>query len=63
MVMTLSTCLDRCKCARLCARHSINRPDPRVRTQRFEKFEPKLEKDCRGFIDLDDDDTTTYKAS
>jgi hypothetical protein len=62
MVMTIATCGDRCKYARFCARHTINRPDPRVREQRFEKFEPRLEKDCRGFIDLDDD-TTTHKAS
>ena len=62
MVMIISTCVDRCKCARFCDRHAINKPDPRVREQRFEKFEPELEKDCRGFIDLYDD-TATYKAS
>ncbi len=62
MVMSSSTCDDRCKCARICARHTINRPSPRVRTQRYEKFEPHLERDCRGFVDLTDDDTTTHKA-
>lgn len=53
--MTTSTCRDRCKVARLCDRHQCNRPDPRVRDQKFEKFEPELEKNCRGFMEQDDD--------
>jgi hypothetical protein len=59
MVMAIPTCIDKCKCARICARNGINRPSPRVREQRYEKFEPHLAKDCRGFIELDDD-TTAY---
>lgn len=55
MVMMTSTCQDRCKIARFCDRHQCNRPDPRVRDQKFEKFEPKLERDCRGFIEQYDD--------
>ena len=55
MVMTTSTCRDRCKVARVCDRHQCNRPDPRVRDQKFEKFEPELEKNCRGFMEQDDD--------
>jgi hypothetical protein len=58
MVMSSPTCIDKCKCARICARNGINRPSPRVREQRFQKYEPKLKQDCRGFINLDDDSTT-----
>lgn len=58
--MTITTCRDKCREARNCARNSCNRPDPRVRDQIFEKFEPELRKDCRGFIELDDDSATTH---
>jgi hypothetical protein len=51
MVMSSATCKDRCKVARICDRHRCNRPDPRVRDQRFDKFEPELEIDCRGFLE------------
>ena len=54
MVMTTATCRDRCKLARICDRHQCNRPDPRVRDQLFETFEPKLERDCRGFTEQND---------
>ena len=54
MVMSSATCKDRCKVARICDRHRCNRPDPRVRDQRFDKFEPELEIDCRGFLELYD---------
>lgn len=52
--MTMPTCIDKCKCARICARNGINRPSPRVRTQKYERYEPQLERDCRGFIDLNE---------
>jgi|TARA_R110000868_G_scaffold226851_3_gene479495 hypothetical protein len=55
MVMSSLTCRDRCKVARVCDRHQCNRPDPRVRDQSFEKYEPELERDCRGFLELYDD--------
>jgi hypothetical protein len=58
MVMTTTTCRDRCRVARICDRHQCNRPDPRVRDQRFEKFEPELKQDCRGFMEQDDDSAT-----
>jgi len=54
MGMTTATCRDKCKIARMCDRHQCNRPDPRVRDQRFEKFEPELELDCRGYMEQDD---------
>ena len=55
VMMSSSSCKDRCKLARVCDRHQCNRPDPRVRDQRYEKFEPELERDCRGFVEIYDD--------
>ena len=49
--MTTATCRDRCKLARICDRHQCNRPDPRVRDQKFDKFEPELLTDCRGYLE------------
>lgn len=60
MVMTLTTCRDRCREARSCARHSCNRPDPRVRDQHYQKFDPDARRECWGFIELDVDSATTH---
>jgi hypothetical protein len=45
-------CNSTCELARICGRHKINAPDPRVRNQDRQKFEPEYGRDCFGFIDL-----------
>jgi len=45
-------CESKCKLARQCGRHQIHAPDPRIRNQIVQKFEPKFGTDCYGFIEL-----------
>jgi len=47
-----AVCNSRCRVARECARHTLNTPDPRVRNQKIQEFEPQFGKDCYGYIDL-----------
>ena len=50
-----ATCSSKCELARICGRHKINAPDPMVRNQDRQEFEPQYGKDCYGFKDLTKD--------
>jgi len=55
----LETCISTCSLARVCARHRINNPSPKMRNTKQERYTPKLKEKCKGYIEvyIEDDDT------
>lgn len=61
--MEIITCKSTCPICRECETHMINRPNSKVRLQKFLNFKPELGRECPGFIEVfvdDDADTDTH---